>query len=102
VVIAGVFHPDQIEKEMRLDPEELARGLSRPGRDAFFIPKTDDIVCFLAAEARPNDVILIMSNGGFDGIYEKLPQALMERSRKENDDGLLHAGDPERGPLNTR
>lgn len=79
IILAGVFHPDQIEKDMRLDPEALARGLSRPGREALFIPKTDDIVSFLAAEARPKDVILIMSNGGFDGIYEKLPKALMER-----------------------
>ncbi len=78
VVLAGIFHPDQIDRDMRLDPGLLAEGLFRPGREAFYIPGTDDIVSFLASEARPGDVILIMSNGGFDGIYEKLPGALRQ------------------------
>jgi UDP-N-acetylmuramate: L-alanyl-gamma-D-glutamyl-meso-diaminopimelate ligase len=78
VILAGIFHPDQIDREMRLDPGLLAEGLFRPGREAFYIPGTDEIVSFLASEARPGDVVLIMSNGGFDGIYEKLPGALRQ------------------------
>ena len=30
----------------------------------------------IAPEMRPGDVVAILSNGGFGGIYEKLPQRL--------------------------
>ena len=30
----------------------------------------------VAPEMRPGDVVAILSNGGFGGIYEKLPQRL--------------------------
>jgi UDP-N-acetylmuramate: L-alanyl-gamma-D-glutamyl-meso-diaminopimelate ligase len=36
----------------------------------------DQIVAALKSRAKRGDVILIMSNGGFDGIYTKLMKAL--------------------------
>jgi UDP-N-acetylmuramate: L-alanyl-gamma-D-glutamyl-meso-diaminopimelate ligase len=36
----------------------------------------DGIVQLVAPEMRSGDVVAILSNGGFDGIYEKLPQRL--------------------------
>ncbi|MCG3202738.1 MAG: UDP-N-acetylmuramate--L-alanyl-gamma-D-glutamyl-meso-2,6-diaminoheptandioate ligase [Gammaproteobacteria bacterium] len=41
----------------------------------------EEIIAALAAMARRGDHILIMSNGGFGGIYERLPAALRGRSR---------------------
>ena len=38
----------------------------------------DKIVEAIAPELRPKDVVAILSNGGFDGIYEKLPRRLRE------------------------
>ena len=40
------------------------------------LPDADAIVQTVAAEMRPGDVVAILSNGGFGGIYEKLPQRL--------------------------
>ena len=37
------------------------------------------IVALLAAEARPQDTLLFMSNGGFGGIYDKMEAALRAR-----------------------
>ncbi|SHH92945.1 UDP-N-acetylmuramate:L-alanyl-gamma-D-glutamyl-meso-diaminopimelate ligase [Ferrimonas marina] len=37
---------------------------------------TDSLVTRLVAEAKPGDTIVVMSNGGFDGIHEKLLSAL--------------------------
>jgi len=34
------------------------------------------IVGEVAARAKSGDVVAILSNGGFGGIYEKLPEAL--------------------------
>jgi UDP-N-acetylmuramate: L-alanyl-gamma-D-glutamyl-meso-diaminopimelate ligase len=36
----------------------------------------DGIVQLVAPEMRSGDVVAILSNGGFGGIYEKLPQRL--------------------------
>jgi UDP-N-acetylmuramate: L-alanyl-gamma-D-glutamyl-meso-diaminopimelate ligase len=40
--------------------------------------KVDNIVKAVAQEAKPNDHVLVMSNGGFDGIHNKLISALGE------------------------
>jgi UDP-N-acetylmuramate: L-alanyl-gamma-D-glutamyl-meso-diaminopimelate ligase len=80
VVIAGIFAADKIPDGERLDPERLADEISSRGRDAVFIPSADEIVTHLAGAARPGDVVVIMSNGGFDGIHQKLLAALESRS----------------------
>jgi UDP-N-acetylmuramate: L-alanyl-gamma-D-glutamyl-meso-diaminopimelate ligase len=40
----------------------------------------DALVHDLVRDARPGDAILIMSNGGFDGIHDRLLQALATRA----------------------
>jgi UDP-N-acetylmuramate: L-alanyl-gamma-D-glutamyl-meso-diaminopimelate ligase len=50
--------------------------LRAAGKHARVIPKVDDIVATVAAEAREGDLVIVMSNGGFDGIHDKLLQAL--------------------------
>ena len=52
------------------------RGL---GRAAWNLETVEGIIQKVSVEARPGDFILIMSNGGFGGIYEKLPAALKGR-----------------------
>ena len=37
---------------------------------------TEELIAQLVAAARPGDHVLIMSNGGFDGIHRRLGQAL--------------------------
>jgi UDP-N-acetylmuramate: L-alanyl-gamma-D-glutamyl-meso-diaminopimelate ligase len=46
------------------------------GVDARHIPSTDDIVSTVSREARDGDLVVIMSNGGFDDIHRKLLSAL--------------------------
>jgi UDP-N-acetylmuramate: L-alanyl-gamma-D-glutamyl-meso-diaminopimelate ligase len=72
VIIAGLFAPDKIKPEDRLDPESLIRDMNRSGQDARYIPDTNEIVETIARESQPGDVALIMSSGGFDGIHKKL------------------------------
>ena len=78
-IIAGVDTPGKVPAPERLDPEVVAAELSERGRDARFIEKVGDIVADVAARARPGDVLLIMSNGGFGGIHEKILAALRAR-----------------------
>ncbi len=50
--------------------------------DARYIPKVDDIVETVARESRDGDLVVIMSNGGFDDIHQKLLTALDARGRR--------------------
>jgi UDP-N-acetylmuramate: L-alanyl-gamma-D-glutamyl-meso-diaminopimelate ligase len=76
VILAGVFGADKIPPGERLSPEEVAGDLQAAGRPAQVIPEVDGIVARLAAGSREGDIVLIMSNGGFGGIQEKLKNAL--------------------------
>jgi UDP-N-acetylmuramate: L-alanyl-gamma-D-glutamyl-meso-diaminopimelate ligase len=76
VVLAGLFHPERYTRETGLDPQELTEALRADGRPARYLPEPDDIVQLLAAEAQPGDVVLVMSNGAFGGIHDKLLEEL--------------------------
>jgi UDP-N-acetylmuramate: L-alanyl-gamma-D-glutamyl-meso-diaminopimelate ligase len=78
VVVAGLYQPDKIPQADRLSPAEVVREINRScgNRRAAFIEKPSEIPSYVAQEARPGDIILVMSNGGFDGVQEKILQAL--------------------------
>jgi UDP-N-acetylmuramate: L-alanyl-gamma-D-glutamyl-meso-diaminopimelate ligase len=80
VILAGVFQQQRIPEAERLNPEEVVRALNAAGTPAVLRPDVDAIVNEIAPQLESGDVVAILSNGGFDGIYEKLPARLRERS----------------------
>jgi UDP-N-acetylmuramate: L-alanyl-gamma-D-glutamyl-meso-diaminopimelate ligase len=56
----------------RFSSQKLVADLKQRGKDAHFFADTDAIVEFLGRHAVPGDLILVMSNGGFDNIHQKL------------------------------
>jgi UDP-N-acetylmuramate: L-alanyl-gamma-D-glutamyl-meso-diaminopimelate ligase len=58
-------------------------GLLRRGIAAVCGGSAEQIVESLAPRMEPDDVVLIMSNGGFDGIHRKLVEALAHRTQAE-------------------
>jgi UDP-N-acetylmuramate: L-alanyl-gamma-D-glutamyl-meso-diaminopimelate ligase len=58
----------------------VVRGLLDRGVPAAVYQDADAIVAALAPELRNSDVVVILSNGGFGGIYQKLPRAITEAS----------------------
>jgi UDP-N-acetylmuramate: L-alanyl-gamma-D-glutamyl-meso-diaminopimelate ligase len=54
----------------------VAAQIQKHGHRARIVPEVDGIVQLVAPEMRFGDVVAILSNGGFGGIYEKLPQRL--------------------------
>jgi UDP-N-acetylmuramate: L-alanyl-gamma-D-glutamyl-meso-diaminopimelate ligase len=75
VVIATVFRSSLPESE-RLSEAELVSDLQGAGVHARHLPDVEAIVAAVAADARPGDLVVVMSNGGFGGIHGKLLQAL--------------------------
>jgi UDP-N-acetylmuramate: L-alanyl-gamma-D-glutamyl-meso-diaminopimelate ligase len=76
VVVAGIFKSDAIPEAERLDLNGVAREIQKRGKPARVLADADAIVNAIAPELRPGDVVAILSNGGFGGIYEKLPERL--------------------------
>ncbi len=76
VIIAEAFDQGKISEEDRFSSSELVADLKKKNKTAHVMASSDEIVKYLKQNAKPKDVILIMSNGGFDGIYQKLFTAL--------------------------
>jgi len=76
VIIAAIFKSDAIPEAERLDLDAVAARIHSSGRRAQVIADADSIVASAAPQMRAGDVVAILSNGGFGGIYEKLPQRL--------------------------
>jgi UDP-N-acetylmuramate: L-alanyl-gamma-D-glutamyl-meso-diaminopimelate ligase len=76
IVIAGLFAPDKLPVEQRLDPERVVKDLRDLGKEAEYIQRADEIVRTIAPRLRSGDLVCVMSSGGFDGIHENLLKAL--------------------------
>ena len=76
IVFASLFRPDRYTKETALDLGQLVRDLGAAGKSAKELKDADAIVLDLAPRLKSRDVVLIMSNGGFGGIHQKLLDAL--------------------------
>ncbi|HUF23292.1 MAG TPA: UDP-N-acetylmuramate:L-alanyl-gamma-D-glutamyl-meso-diaminopimelate ligase [Vicinamibacterales bacterium] len=79
VILAAVFRANLPDAE-RLSAERLVKDLRAARVRADHIPAVDDIVALIAREAEPGDLVVGMSNGGFDDFHNKLLRALGERA----------------------
>jgi len=75
-LLAAVFQSESIPEGERLHPQQVADALVARGTPAAVCADADEIVAVLVPQLLAGDVVAILSNGGFGGIYDKLPQAL--------------------------
>ena len=75
VILASVFRTN-LADDRRLSVPDLVHDLSARGQHARHIDGTAAIVEAVAREARPGDLVIVMSNGGFDDIHNRLLDAL--------------------------
>lgn len=83
VLLARAFDAEKIQEEERFSSEELTHDLKDLGVNAACFSSADEIVKELSHRAHSGDMIVVMSNGGFDGIYKKLLNSL-ETLPREN------------------
>jgi len=67
---------EKIPHAERFSSEKLVSDLKNQEKDAYFFPDTESIIEFLVDRVKPGDLILIMSNGGFDNIHDRLLERL--------------------------
>ncbi|HWZ84665.1 MAG TPA: Mur ligase family protein [Thermoanaerobaculia bacterium] len=73
LVVAPVFHAQRLGPDNQIDRDALVRRFASAGaRPAFAPGAIDEIPAILRREARPGDVVLLMSSGAFGGLPETL------------------------------
>ncbi|MGH8047333.1 MAG: UDP-N-acetylmuramate:L-alanyl-gamma-D-glutamyl-meso-diaminopimelate ligase [Chthoniobacterales bacterium] len=76
VFIAQIARLEQIAEADRLKPEQVVADIAATGKQAFYEPTADAIVGKLKPLAQSGDIVVVFSNGGFDGIHAKLLERL--------------------------
>jgi UDP-N-acetylmuramate: L-alanyl-gamma-D-glutamyl-meso-diaminopimelate ligase len=79
VVVARVFASSKLAAEEQLSPDAVVSGVRARGKIAETFDTTDEIVDYISRNATPGDQIVVMSNGGFDGIHHKILEKLKGR-----------------------
>jgi UDP-N-acetylmuramate: L-alanyl-gamma-D-glutamyl-meso-diaminopimelate ligase len=80
-IIAALFEPHRVQPEDQLSPMEIAAKMVSEGKQGWSIATANEIVSHLETIVKSGDVIMVMSNGGFDGIHEKLLNMLKNKTQ---------------------
>ncbi len=75
-LVAPIPDLHKIPENDRLDPDKLGADINRHGGSGRCMPDLESIVATVKEQARPGDVVAVLSNGGFGGIHGKLLAAL--------------------------
>jgi UDP-N-acetylmuramate: L-alanyl-gamma-D-glutamyl-meso-diaminopimelate ligase len=76
IVIGPVSRAQLLEEVERLSPESIAESLVKRGRPAKAYDSAAAIADYLATHAHSGDMVMVMSNGSFDGLSGKLLEKL--------------------------
>src|SRR5207253_3431171 len=76
VFISQVARLEQIPEAERLNPEAVVKEIKQSGRSAFYEENANAIVERILPMLKKKDIVIVFSNGGFDGIHEKLLRKL--------------------------
>ena len=74
-----IREPPMMEKipvAERFSAEQLVSDLGTKGLEAHCFADTDSLLTSLVSETRAGDMVLIMSNGGFDNLHQRLLKAI--------------------------
>ena len=63
---------DKVPENERLSTGKLVKDIKKRGNNAFYFEDSESILIFLKEHAKQGDLVLIMSNGGFDNIHQRL------------------------------
>ena len=76
IVLGGLFHPERYTAETAMNPAELVTAWKKRGKGAAQFAEPDEIVRYLVPRLRARDVVVVMSNGSFGGLHQKLLNAI--------------------------
>ncbi len=75
-IVAAVNHPEKVPAGQLLDVDAVAEAVRAAGKQAYHEADVDAIITRLKPLVHEGDVVIVFSNGGFDGIHTKLLERL--------------------------
>ncbi len=75
-IVAAITDLAKIPEHDRLNPDKLSHDIAKFGGQGWYLADNDAIVAKVKADAKPGDIVAVLSNGGFGGIHQKLLAAL--------------------------
>ncbi|HWX37683.1 MAG TPA: UDP-N-acetylmuramate:L-alanyl-gamma-D-glutamyl-meso-diaminopimelate ligase [Candidatus Sulfotelmatobacter sp.] len=78
-VLGAVNRANLLSDEERMSPARVLDAVRASRRKAEGFDSADEIAEYLSSETQPGDLVLVMSNGSFDGLCGKLLRKLQER-----------------------
>jgi UDP-N-acetylmuramate: L-alanyl-gamma-D-glutamyl-meso-diaminopimelate ligase len=90
VILANVYKSEAIPDHERMDLTQVISTVGGKGIRARILADADSIVQVAAPEMKAGDVVAILSNGGFGGIYEKLPNRLRVLFNSQRQEQVPH------------
>jgi UDP-N-acetylmuramate: L-alanyl-gamma-D-glutamyl-meso-diaminopimelate ligase len=81
VIISDLYQPEKVPAADRLSVAGVVAAINCICSDAraTMIADSQEIAAYVTAHGAPGDVVLVMSNGAFDGVHDKILRALDER-----------------------
>ncbi len=79
-VLGPVSRAQLLSEAERLSPERVVQSVRAAGRRAEALNSAAEIAEFLSGELREGDIMLVLSNGSFDGLCDKLLAVLHSRA----------------------
>jgi UDP-N-acetylmuramate: L-alanyl-gamma-D-glutamyl-meso-diaminopimelate ligase len=76
VAIGPVSRAQLLADEDRFSPDAVAESIRKHGREANAFGSADEIAEHFASAAKAGDLVMVMSNGSFDGLCGKLLEKL--------------------------
>lgn len=77
-ILGAVNRANLLSDEERMSPLRVLEKIRAEGRSAVGFDTAEEIADYLSGKAREGDLVLIMSNGSFDGLCGKLLARLQE------------------------
>ncbi|NOZ60150.1 MAG: hypothetical protein GXO74_00565, partial [Calditrichaeota bacterium] len=75
VIVAPLHLPQKVQAEKRMSVESLVEKIKKRRREVHHLTP-DEIVKFVSENAKPGDQILVMSNGSFENVPQRIADAL--------------------------
>jgi UDP-N-acetylmuramate: L-alanyl-gamma-D-glutamyl-meso-diaminopimelate ligase len=79
VIVAAAHLRDKVPENLRISEEDLVVDVRKKGIEASFLPTPEKIIKTLSGQLRRGDCVVILSNGGFGAIHERLLESLERR-----------------------
>ncbi|MGJ8676209.1 MAG: UDP-N-acetylmuramate:L-alanyl-gamma-D-glutamyl-meso-diaminopimelate ligase [Akkermansiaceae bacterium] len=79
-IVPAVPDPEKVAEADRLDPEKLVQEVKASGTQCWYCEDVEEIVELVTKQSQAGDTVAVLSNGGFEGIHQKLLERLAAKS----------------------